>query len=168
MKISDSRRYTVLCTARPTVREVEQTAVGCTVQYIYGGRITSCETGFKSSSRVTYGSNWFEILPKCDRHCLSHISKGHKPHPTTQTSSSRIFPNRRITNHQRENYRACPVLPGSFEHLHLTVVFVHDHVHKYCCFPQILLNVFAGNSMLKASRTLALLYPFSVHFWGFE
>jgi hypothetical protein len=56
--------------------------------------------GFKSISRVTYGSNRFKILPKCDRHCLSHISKGHKPHLTTQTSSSRDFSNRRITNHQ--------------------------------------------------------------------
>ncbi len=55
---------------------------------------------FQWISRVTYGSNRFEIVPKCDRHCLSHIWTGHQPHLTTKIASSRNFPYHRITIYQ--------------------------------------------------------------------
>jgi hypothetical protein len=92
MKISDRRRYTVLCIAQPAVRGAEQTVVGCTVQYIYGGRIFLCETGLQvylvRDLWVKSVSNFVQVSKNVTK-IIVKISKRHKPHLiTTETASS--------------------------------------------------------------------------------
>ncbi len=48
-----------------------QYSISTAVRYLHVKR------GFKSISRVTYGSNWFEILPKCDRHLKRSQASSH-------------------------------------------------------------------------------------------